>query len=302
MGAIQPPIHTALDYVKRLSTAPDSQSRISPPGSNLVKISFSSAGITRMFPEERFETRTLGVHRNQPSRDFPISTATPMERILVVEDDRAVQKALKRLFEAEGFQVEICGDGKIAVETFQACRPAAVILDLRLPGVSGRDICHELKKQAPLTPVLVLSAASDVADKVLLLEIGADDYVTKPFSPRELLARVRTALRRVVRTSSMESSGFGKVSVNFKKMEVSRNGELVALTAQEFKTLKFLMQNAERVITRDELLNEVWGYQNYPSTRTVDNHILKLRQKLEPDPVNPVHFRTVHGVGYKFVP
>jgi DNA-binding response OmpR family regulator len=188
------------------------------------------------------------------------------------------------------------------VDVFKSFRPSAVILDLRLPGMSGRDICHEFKQQSPLTPVLVLSAASDVADKVLLLEIGADDYVTKPFSPRELLARVRTALRRTFRSSNVEATGFGKVSVNFKKMEVSRDGVLVTLTAQEFKTLKFLMQNSERVITRDELLNEVWGYQNYPSTRTVDNHILKLRQKLEPDPANPVHFRTVHGVGYKFVP
>jgi DNA-binding response OmpR family regulator len=255
-----------------------------------------------MLPEERMQGHTQGAYRNQTSDILPLNTANHMERILVVEDDRAVQKALKRLFEAEGFLVEVCGDGRAAVDVFQSFRPAAVILDLRLPGLSGRDICHELKKQAPLVPVLVLSAASDVADKVLLLEIGADDYVTKPFSPRELLARVRTALRRVGRTSAMEATGFGKVSVNFKKMEVLRAGELVALTAQEFKTLKFLMQNAERVISRDELLNEVWGYQNYPSTRTVDNHILKLRQKLEPDPVNPVHFRTVHGVGYKFVP
>lgn len=254
-----------------------------------------------MLPVERLQAPAQSAYRSQPFGTLPIS-ATHMERILVVEDDRAVQKALKRMFEAEGFLVEICGDGKLAVETFQTFRPAAVILDLRLPNISGRDICHELKQKAPLTPVLMLSAATDVADKVLLLEIGADDYVTKPFSPRELLARVRTALRRVARTSAMEATGFGKVSVNFKKMEVTRENELVVLTAQEFKTLKFLMQNSERVITRDELLNEVWGYQNYPSTRTVDNHILKLRQKLEADPANPVHFRTVHGVGYKFVP
>jgi DNA-binding response OmpR family regulator len=147
----------------------------------------------------------------------------------------------------------------------------------------------------------VLSAASDVSDKVLLLELGADDYVTKPFSPRELLARVRAALRRTVRTATGDVVTFDGIFVDFTKMEVNRNGELVVLTAQEFKTLKFLIQNAERVISRDELLNEVWGYQNYPSTRTVDNHILKLRQKLEKDPTNPTHFRTVHGMGYKFV-
>lgn len=255
-----------------------------------------------MFPTERPQAPEQNAFRAQPFGTPQLKSAAHVERILVVEDDRAVQKALKRLFEAEGLLVEICGDGKFAVDTFKSFHPSAVILDLRLPGMSGRDICHELKQHSPLTPVLVLSAASDVADKVLLLEIGADDYVTKPFSPRELLARVRTALRRTSRAAHMEATGFGKVSVNFKKMEVSRDGTLVTLTAQEFKTLKFLMQNPERVITRDELLNEVWGYQNYPSTRTVDNHILKLRQKLEPDPANPVYFRTVHGVGYKFVP
>jgi DNA-binding response OmpR family regulator len=167
--------------------------------------------------------------------------------------------------------------------------------------MSGRDVCQEIKRLSPNVPIIVLSAASDVSDKVLLLELGADDYVTKPFSPRELLARVRAALRRNARSGVGEVASFARVSVDFSKMEVLRDGEPVEMTAQEFKTLKFLLQNAERVVTRDELLNEVWGYQNYPSTRTVDNHILKLRQKLEVDPANPVHFRTVHGVGYKFV-
>jgi DNA-binding response OmpR family regulator len=223
------------------------------------------------------------------------------ERILVVEDDRAVQKALKRLFETEGFAVEISADGKSAVEAFRRAVPSAVVLDLRLPAMSGRDVCREIKQQMPALPIIVLSATSDVSDKVLLLELGADDYVTKPFSPRELLARVRAALRRNTRIGTGDMFSFGVVSVDFIRMETTREGQPVALTAQEFKTLKFMAQNAERVISRDELLNEVWGYQNYPSTRTVDNHILKLRQKLEKDPANPVHFRTVHGVGYKFV-
>lgn len=223
------------------------------------------------------------------------------ERILVVEDDHAVQKALKRLFEAEGFSIEIRADGKSAVEAFRKTSPSAIVLDLRLPLMSGRDVCREIKQQAPSVPIIVLSAASDVSDKVLLLELGADDYVTKPFSPRELLARVRAALRRNVRKDTGEVVIFDGISVDFTKMEVTREGDPVTLTAQEFKTLKFMLQNAERVITRDELLNEVWGYQNYPTTRTVDNHILKLRQKLERDPGNPMHFRTVHGVGYKFV-
>ena len=225
----------------------------------------------------------------------------PASRILVVEDDPAVQKALKRLFETEGYAVEVQSDGQSAMESFQAASPAAVVLDLRLPKMSGREVCKEIKAHAPALPIVVLSAASDVSDKVLLLELGADDYVTKPFSPRELLARVRAALRHTARVPEAQIVSFDNISVDFRKMEVKRDGEPVILTAQEFKTFQFLVQNADRVITRDELLNEVWGYQNYPSTRTVDNHILKLRQKLERDPSSPTHFRTVHGMGYKFV-
>jgi len=230
-----------------------------------------------------------------------MNSTRPTGRILVVEDDPAVQKALRRLFESEGYTVEVQADGISAMESFQAAPPAVVILDLRLPKLSGGDVCKEIKAQAPTLPIVVLSATSDVSDKVLLLELGADDYVTKPFSPRELLARVRAALRHTSRTASVKVVSFDGISVDFKKMEVLRDGKVVVLTAQEFKTLQFLVQNPDRVIGRDELLNEVWGYQNYPSTRTVDNHILKLRQKLERDPGSPVHFRTVHGMGYKFV-
>ncbi|HUJ94900.1 MAG TPA: response regulator transcription factor [Terriglobales bacterium] len=236
-----------------------------------------------------------------PSVELAETRSASAERILVVEDDRAVQKALKRLFETEGYVVEVSSDGKSAVEAFRRTVPSAMVLDLRLPEMSGRDVCREIKEQMPALPIIVLSAMSDVSDKVLLLELGADDYVTKPFSPRELLARVRAAVRRNTRSGTGDVFSFETVTVDFVKMEVKREGQPVSLTAQEFKTLKFLAQNAERVISRDELLNEVWGYQNYPSTRTVDNHILKLRQKLEKDPANPVHFRTVHGVGYKFV-
>ena len=224
-----------------------------------------------------------------------------MEKILVVEDDRAVQKALKRLFEAEGFSVDVQADGKSALEAFRATPPSAIVLDLRLPAMSGRDVCREVKQQLPALPIIILSATTDVTDKVLLLELGADDYVTKPFSPRELLARVRAAIRRTSRVDVGEVFTFDGITVNFAKMEVVRDGQPVEMTAREFNALKFLVQNPERVISRDELLTEVWGYQNYPSTRTVDNHILKIRQKLERDPANPVHFRTVHGVGYKFV-
>jgi DNA-binding response OmpR family regulator len=241
---------------------------------------------------------------------IPLSPATTPDvasmsksagRILVVEDDPAVQKALRRLFETEGFAVEVRGDGMSALESFQNSAPTAIVLDLRLPKLSGGDLCKEIKAQAPTLPIIVLSATSDVSDKVLLLELGADDYVTKPFSPRELLARVRAALRHTSRTANVNVITFDGITADFKKMEIKRDGQVIILTAQEFKTFQFLVQNADRVISRDELLNEVWGYQNYPSTRTVDNHILKLRQKLERDPSSPVHFRTVHGMGYKFV-
>ena len=221
--------------------------------------------------------------------------------ILVIEDDLGIQKVLHRLFVTEGFQVKQAVDGKEAHEAMKGMAPEVVILDLMLPGASGKDLCKSLKQAFPNVPVIVLSAIADVTDKVLLLELGADDYVTKPFSPRELLARVRASLRRTTRPKETEKFAFDGILIYFSKMEVVREGKVITLTAQEFKTLKFMVQNPERVITRDELLNEVWGYHNYPSTRTVDNHILKLRQKLEKEPANPVHFRTVHGVGYKFI-
>ena len=197
--------------------------------------------------------------------------------------------------------MEIHGNGQSALESFHAFPPAIIVLDLRLPKLSGRDLCKEVKAESPTLPIVVLSATSDVSDKVLLLELGADDYVTKPFSPRELLARVRAALRHTSRASDIGLASFDNISVDLKKMQVLRDGELVVLTAQEFKIMQFLVQNLDRVISRDELLKEVWGYQNYPSTRTVDNHILRLRQKLERDITKPVHFRTLHGMGYKFV-
>src|SRR5438046_10384932 len=190
----------------------------------------------------------------------PLSRAA--NRILVVEDDPAVQKALRRLFETEGYAVETQSDGKSAIDSFHASAPAAVVLDLRLPKLSGSDVCKEIKAISPTLPIVVLSAASDVSDKVLLLELGADDYVTKPFSPRELLARVRAALRHTTHVvPEAQVVSFDDITADFKKMEVKRDGTPVILTAQEFKTFQFLVQNAERVISRDELLNEVWGYQ-----------------------------------------
>jgi DNA-binding response OmpR family regulator len=244
----------------------------------------------------------VAVNKNPSLAEATVEAApVSSERILVIEDDRGVQKALKRLFEGEGFTVDIAGNGA-GLEMFRAAMPSVLVLDLRLPGMPGQDVCREISQAAPSLPIIILSARTDVMDKVLLLELGAHDYVTKPFSPRELLARVRTAMRRSMRGPLSETFSFGEVRVDIGKMELRREGKLVALTSQEFKVLKFMIQNTERVLSREELLNHVWGYQNYPSTRTVDNHILRLRQKLEKDPANPVHFRTVHSAGYKFVP
>lgn len=225
-----------------------------------------------------------------------------MQKVLVIEDDKRIHKTLKLLFESEGYSLETALDGPSGLEAFRSTKPSVVILDLMLPKMSGRDVIREIRKGAPAQPVIVLSAASEEVDKVLLLELGADDYVTKPFSPKELLARVRAVTRRAERTLSAECYSFADILIDFAKMEVTQEGKPVALTPHEFKALKYFTENPERVLSREELLNKVWGYECYPTTRTVDNHILKLRQKLEKDPVNPEYFRTVHGVGYKFVP
>jgi DNA-binding response OmpR family regulator len=222
--------------------------------------------------------------------------------ILVVEDDPRMQRVLQRMFADERYEVINAGDGTTALELFRTRKPIAVVLDLILPQISGRDLCQKFKTLSPDTPVIIVSAISEVVDKVLLLELGADDYVTKPFSPRELLARVQAAIRRRRRPVDAELYQFADCEIDFKKMTVTRNSGSVVLTSHEFRLLKFFTDHAERVLSREELLNEVWGYNCYPTTRTVDNQILKLRQKLEPDPANPAHFLTIYGAGYKFVP
>jgi len=236
-----------------------------------------------------------------------------METVLVVEDSRPMQRTLQRLFEADELEVHIASNGLEGLESFCSYPPSVVVLDLKLPGLSGKELCRSFKAFKPSVPIVVLSANAEVEDKVLLLELGADDYVTKPFSPKELLARVRRAMRRnssealegsvsTAVSDAHERLAFADVEIDFTAMEAVRGGSQVGMTAQEFKLLKFLAGAPEHVRSREELLNEVWGYQNYPSTRTVDNHILRLRQKLEPDPANPRFFVTVHGAGYKFVP
>ncbi len=222
--------------------------------------------------------------------------------ILIVEDDVRMQKVLHRIFHDEGYRTEVASDGQAGVDSFRSNPPLAVVLDLILPRMSGREVCKRMKTDSPETPVLILSAVSEVVDKVLLLELGAEDYITKPFSPRELLARVQASIRRRRPPVISGAYRFGDCEVDFLKMTAQKNDRLLTLTAHEFKLLRFFTENAERVLSREELLNEVWGYNCYPTTRTVDNQILKLRQKLETDPSNPRHLQTIYGAGYKFTP
>jgi DNA-binding response OmpR family regulator len=256
--------------------------------------------VPSMFQEQLQSALTAS---NNPVPEHGLTAA---QRILVIEDDGATHRVLKRLFEPEGYAVDLAKDGTSGLELFRKMRPSAVVLDLRLPDISGQEVCQQIRQVALRLPIIVLSAKSEVEDKVLLLRLGADDYVTKPFSPRELLARVRVALRRVDLGSAQAAEGnvfrFDDVIVNIPNAEVTRGGCSVLLTGMEFKILEFMTRNAQRVISREELLKKVFGYQSCPSTRTVDNHIRRLRQKLEKDSSDPVHFRTVHCVGYKFVP
>jgi DNA-binding response OmpR family regulator len=254
----------------------------------------------RAIPQK--EEKLMATATLEATLSTPISVLRPatMDRILVIEGDGALQKILWQLFSSEGYEVDVVPDGAAGLEMLIQRLPSAVIVVLQHPGSSRRDFCRKITNLIPGLPLVILSASSDVADKVLLLEMGADDYVTIPFSSRELVARLRASIRRASRLSQEDIYVFADVTVDFSKTEITRGGEKITVTAKEFKTLEFLTKNAERVISRDELLNEVWGYQNYPCTRTVDTHILRLRQKLESDPSHPAHFLTVHGLGYKF--
>jgi DNA-binding response OmpR family regulator len=222
--------------------------------------------------------------------------------ILIIEDDPRMQKVLRRIFADEHYAVLVAGDGQTGLDLFRTERPVAVVLDLILPGIPGRELCQKFKSISSETPIIVLSAISEVVDKVLLLELGADDYVTKPFSPRELTARLQAAIRRQRKPTRAEIFRFADCEIDFKSMTARRSGVPVSLTAHEFKLLKYFTENIDRVLTRELLLNEVWGYNSYPTTRTVDNQILKLRQKLETNPADPKHILTIYGAGYKFVP
>jgi len=237
------------------------------------------------------------------SGEVPALRVALADRILVIVDDHDSRQALQTLLSLEGYEVEVVADSSTALKKLRRRPPpSALILDLRDPGSSGYDLCRKIAQSAPWVPFVILGVSSDILDKIILLEIGADEYLTKPFVPRELAARLRALMRRVTLAGREFPYVFDDVTVDFSTMDVTRRGEKVLLTAQEFKTLEFMIKNKLRVISRDQFLKEVWGYRGYPTTRTLDNHILKLRQKLESNPSKPSHFLTIHGMGYKFVP
>ncbi|HEX9764943.1 MAG TPA: response regulator transcription factor [Candidatus Acidoferrales bacterium] len=223
-------------------------------------------------------------------------------RILIVEDEPSMVAGLRDNFEFEGYEVVTAGDGEAGLERALADSPDIVILDVMMPKLSGLDVCRQLKGKRPALPIILLTARGQEVDKVVGLELGADDYVTKPFSIRELLARVKAVLRRAkVLPIDQERFAFENIEVNLRRHEVRRGGEAIPFSTKEFELLKCFLSHPGEALSRDRLLDEVWGYDNYPTTRTVDAHMLRLRQKLEPNPEEPRFFLTVHGVGYKFV-
>jgi DNA-binding response OmpR family regulator len=224
-----------------------------------------------------------------------------MQHILVIDDDENLRDTISLLLENEGFRVSTAADGSAGFEEAVRTKPDLVLVDLRMPGMSGAEVCKQLRAAGSKTPIIVLSAVGDEIDKVLLLEIGADDYVVKPFGTRELLARIRAVLRRASPGAGRVVK-FGDVEVDLERRVVLRRGVEVRFTRAEFNLLTFFLQNPDRALTRDMILNAVWGYESYPNTRTVDAHVVRLRQKLEPEPNAPRHFITVHGVGYRFLP
>jgi len=225
-----------------------------------------------------------------------------MKRILIIEDDPAVLKGLKDSLKEEHYEVLTEEDGELGYQEAKKENIDLIILDLMLPSKNGIDICKDLRKEGVNTPILMLTVKKEEVDKVLGLEIGADDYMTKPFSIRELIARVKALLRRkgdIIK--EIEEYTFSNISVDFKKQEAFKDGKPFELSTTEFKILKYFVEREGEIIIRDQLLDDVWGYDNFPTTRTVDNHILALRKKIEDDPSHPAHILTFHKAGYKFI-
>ena len=225
-----------------------------------------------------------------------------MGTFLIVEDDQAMAVALSDGFQYEGHQVTVARDGASALSLASEKQFDLMILDVMLPKMSGLDVCKQLRSAGSELPIIMLTARGQEIDKVVGLKTGADDYVTKPFSFMELLARVEAVLRRTARRpESLDRFSFGDVALDFRKNEATKQGQTVELSPREFRLIKYLIDHRHEVVTRDQLLDSVWGYDSFPLTRTVDTHIAKLRQKIEDNPADPHWIITVHRVGYKFV-
>lgn len=223
-----------------------------------------------------------------------------MQTILIIDDDESLRDTIGVLLEKENFVPLFASDGRTGFEKAVTLKPHLILVDLRLPGISGAEVCKQLRADRIQTPIIVLSAVGEEIDKVLLLEMGADDYIVKPFGTRELLARIRALLRRT--SAETKVLRFGDVDIDVDRRSTMRRGNEVKLTPAEYNLLLYFLHNPDRALTRDVILNSVWGYESYPNSRTVDAHVVRLRQKLEPDPNVPKHFLTVHGVGYRFLP
>jgi two-component system alkaline phosphatase synthesis response regulator PhoP len=223
-------------------------------------------------------------------------------KILIVEDEPNMVAGLRDNFEYEGYTVITAFDGVEGLQRALDESPDLVLLDVMMPRMSGLEVCKQLRAKRGSIPIIMLTARGQEADKVVGLELGADDYVTKPFSIRELLARVKAVLRRTaVVPKEMDQHSFADVEVDLKRCRVLKSGRVIDVSSKEFELLKYFICHSGEVLSRDRLLEEVWGYENYPTTRTVDTHLVRLRQKLEPDPEQPQYFLTVHGTGYRFV-
>lgn len=221
--------------------------------------------------------------------------------IAVIEDEDIIRKSVTMNLELEGFQVLGACDGEEGIQLINTRKPDLIIMDVMMPRKDGLQACREIRNAGNSTPLILLTARSSEIDKVLGLELGADDYLGKPFGMLELIARVKALLRRVQRVTSIDEIRFSDVVVDFKAYRALKNNEPIDLSAREYRLLRYLVVKVGSVVTRDELLDEVWGYNSYPTTRTVDNHIARLRQKVEANIDEPQHILTVHGVGYKFV-
>jgi two-component system alkaline phosphatase synthesis response regulator PhoP len=227
----------------------------------------------------------------------------PDKRLLLVEDEPGLQLALSDRLAAEGYAVATAADGHAAIARATGEPFDVIVLDVMLPGRDGFDVAKTIRQQGVQTPILMLTARTQVVDRVVGLKLGADDYLTKPFETIELLARIEALLRRAPAGHSglsLERYQFGDITVDVRKAEVMQKGELLDLSAKEFQLLKYFIEHRGATLSREELLHEVWGYSNTPSTRTVDVHVAWLRQKLEPNPRVPQYILTVHGLGYKF--